>query len=961
MNRVRKGLALFVIVAMLLAGMIALTPAEAYACSISVDKKVNGVDGPITVDYGSTVTYTYKVRANGASFTDITVTDNVLGTVGTLGSLADGASYTFTVSSGVLTADVTNTGKVVGYSGGHDYDDSDKCTVYVKEPSIKLDKTASPTTVNEGQTTTYTYTVTNNGDYDLTSIAVTDDILGAIGTAPSLAKGAHAHFTKVSPALFDDVTNVGTAVGYYGTVQVSDTDDCDVCVHLIGTTIDVCKTATSSWQRVNTYTFGITKKASPTSLNLVAGGASGTVEYDIDVTPTLVTTDTYSVSGTITVHNGGAVPTKGLSIVDTVQRPNWINYVSTNVDVSAKPVLAAGESYSYPYSITFAKYDGVTHYRNEAAVTISNHSGSGGPQSHTTYYRVEFDLPGTPTGTSTVPASVSLSDVESGPGLSWTVTGVTINGTPQASLAGPWTLAAPYAASYDVHITKSVSAAAAGDFVLHNVAAVNGSQAQADVNVHVVAPPSLSITKTGPASADIGGTVNYTITVTNTGGVTLDNIVVHDSLLGDIPVGTLAPGAHVDLTPSYGPVTQSDYLTRNPLHNAAQAQSGSVLSNTATWDVPIVAHPALSIVKTGPASADIGGTVNYTITVTNTGDLDLTGVVVHDTLLGDLAVPGTLAAGGGQAILTPSYGPVTQSDYLTRNPLHNAAQAQSGSVLSNTATWDVPIVAHPALTITKTANVTEIAVGGTVNYTIVVTNTGDLDLTNVHIVDAKLGIDQTLQSLPINTKVTILGSYVTSSADLPSPLVNTANVTTAQTDPSSASASVILTQPISPTATGVITGHKWNDLNGNGQHDAGEPGLAGVTITLSGPGISAQTTTASDGSYSFSNLANGAYTVAEIVPSNMNATSSTSIQVTIVRGETIIDVDFNNMAKQAVGPTGGETGTTTTNTTTTTTLPTTGIDMTPWLLAAGLLVLIGFSALAIGLLRHKRARYSVRP
>lgn len=76
--------------------------------------------------------------------------------------------------------------------------------------------------------------------------------------------------------------------------------------------------------------------------------------------------------------NGGSVPTQGLSIVDVVQvrtgSGQFQDHASKPVDVSSKPVLAAGETKCYPYEVTFAPVDGA-QYRNTARVTITNHSG----------------------------------------------------------------------------------------------------------------------------------------------------------------------------------------------------------------------------------------------------------------------------------------------------------------------------------------------------------------------------------------------------------------------------------------------------------------------------------------------------------------------------------------------------------------------------------------------------------
>jgi LPXTG-motif cell wall-anchored protein len=51
----------------------------------------------------------------------------------------------------------------------------------------------------------------------------------------------------------------------------------------------------------------------------------------------------------------------------------------------------------------------------------------------------------------------------------------------------------------------------------------------------------------------------------------------------------------------------------------------------------------------------------------------------------------------------------------------------------------------------------------------------------------------------------------------------------------------------------------WSDTNGNGIQDPGEPGIAGVTVTLKG--TSYTTTTDASGKYLFDNLPDGAYTV----------------------------------------------------------------------------------------------------
>ncbi|MEL6037342.1 MAG: SdrD B-like domain-containing protein [Methanothrix soehngenii] len=63
-----------------------------------------------------------------------------------------------------------------------------------------------------------------------------------------------------------------------------------------------------------------------------------------------------------------------------------------------------------------------------------------------------------------------------------------------------------------------------------------------------------------------------------------------------------------------------------------------------------------------------------------------------------------------------------------------------------------------------------------------------------------------------------------------------------------------------------ISGVKYNDINGNGVRDPGEPGMGGWKINLepAGGGVIKVATTEADGSYSFTDVASGTYTVREI-------------------------------------------------------------------------------------------------
>src|SRR5205085_201621 len=76
-----------------------------------------------------------------------------------------------------------------------------------------------------------------------------------------------------------------------------------------------------------------------------------------------------------------------------------------------------------------------------------------------------------------------------------------------------------------------------------------------------------------------------------------------------------------------------------------------------------------------------------------------------------------------------------------------------------------------------------------------------------------------------------------------------------------------------PPAAGQIGDFVWKDLNGNGVQDAGEPGIAGLTVTLGGT-ASGTTTTDGSGHYLFTGLSHGSYTVTVATPSGFSASPS---------------------------------------------------------------------------------------
>jgi hypothetical protein len=175
--------------------------------------------GPAVAHEGDKVTYSFKVTNTGnVTLTGISVTDDVLGDIGTIDTLLPGASQTlthdYTIPAG-STADIKNTATACGTDAlDTQVCDTDTHTLDVIHPAITIDKTVNNPGPHNGDTVTFSYLVTNTGDTTLLNVSVDDDVLGHIGDIASFAPGATKTLTKdevVSPST--PLTNVGTAKG----------------------------------------------------------------------------------------------------------------------------------------------------------------------------------------------------------------------------------------------------------------------------------------------------------------------------------------------------------------------------------------------------------------------------------------------------------------------------------------------------------------------------------------------------------------------------------------------------------------------------------------------------------------------------------------------------------------------------------------------------------------------------
>ena len=103
-----------------------------------------------------------------------------------------------------------------------------------------------------------------------------------------------------------------------------------------------------------------------------------------------------------------------------------------------------------------------------------------------------------------------------------------------------------------------------------------------------------------------------------------------------------------------------------------------------------------------------------------------------------------------------------------------------------------------------------------------------------------------------------------------------------------------------------IAGLKFNDLSGNGVRDAGDPGLAGVTVFLDSNGNGAldpgevSTTSDVNGNFIFANLGPGTYRVREVPPAGSTQTTSNPADIVASSGSNISGVIFGDHLRRVI-------------------------------------------------------------
>ncbi|MCL2737210.1 MAG: hypothetical protein FWD75_11420, partial [Propionibacteriaceae bacterium] len=302
----------------------------------------------------------------------------------------------------------------------------------------------------------------------------------------------------------------------------------------------------------------------------------------------------------------------------------------------------------------------------------------------------------------------------------------------------------------------------------------------------------MDLVKTASLSTD-EKTITYNYTVTNNGKAPVNNVMIDESGFGGQPGGipssfacgsptaVLQVGDHATCSIQYA-VTQQDAINGSVTNtakatakttlyttNGTVCQPRDVASNDSTADVDIPPHPAISLDKQAVASTltaygtlpAVGSTIEYAFTITNTGNVSLTGVGVAELAgftgvhghftLNPTCTYGTTGAHTGTApntelVLDPTESAVCTATYVVQQEdidhgsLDNYARAsgtdESGTTVTGDDSLSIQATADPKLAVTKTVTPGSVdGKGVTVAYIFTVTNTGNVTLTGVNFHD----------------------------------------------------------------------------------------------------------------------------------------------------------------------------------------------------------------------------------
>ncbi|MBS0028708.1 gliding motility-associated C-terminal domain-containing protein [Chitinophaga sp. 22321] len=742
---------------------------------------------------GNTISVTGNVPAGAGNTIQVMVTGNVL------------SSY-----SG---APLVN--RAVAVVPGQPVTSDTVSTTITNNPGLQVVKTG-PGAISAGEKVTYTITITNNGPSDAVNVAIAD-VLDPALLSP--------HWTAATTGAGTSMNNTEDTVNINTTGNIPAGPGHSIVITLTG----VLNPDFTGTQLVNTAS------ATPPGLPGVSSTVTSTVTRKADL-QIIKSGPANAIAGeqvtyNITITNRGPSNVKGVEIADIIPpgiiNASWtaiatgagaaVSVASGTGDVATTADIPAGSG-----TITIV----ISAQVNPGALTgaIDNTATATPPAG------VTDNTPATSTVTTNVTRAADLVIVKSGPAnrnagqhITWQLV-VTNRGISDVSNAvitdvvpnfatissvttstrGNATAGVPVIVDKNITLSADIAAGAGNEVIVTINGQVMSEAIGTLTNTATVTPPAdvtetipanntssistnvtsdvgLQLSKSGPATVNVGDTIHYDIELTNTGLSVADNIAIADLVPADIsavtwtavPIGTASvsipggSGNNINLTGMLGGDQSGTILisikglvsatSASTITNVVTATFGGVKSSQVVTSVNKTAN--LRISKTAPSAIAAGQPITYVIKVNNAGPADVTGATIADAIPAGITNLTWTAAATNGASVTPGSGTGNTVSLLAdiRANTDTITLVVKGMVdvgftgtLTNTATATPPVgvtnpvpaiatvntvvTSQPGLVLVKSGPA-EIAAGTAITYRLELRNNGPSNATNVKLQD----------------------------------------------------------------------------------------------------------------------------------------------------------------------------------------------------------------------------------
>ncbi|TKC02761.1 beta strand repeat-containing protein, partial [Pedobacter frigoris] len=439
------------------------------------------------------------------------------------------------------------------------------------------------------------------------------------------------------------------------------------------------------------------------------------------------------------------------------------------------------------------------------------------------------------------------------------------------------------------------------------------SSNSSSVTTQVNNDPVLKVSKSGPATINIGDPITYTIEIRNGGAGNITGAQISDPVPADVAVsswtavalngasiggvlnGTVSGTTNSIIATGDIPATDPASVIRITVQGIVTTSAHPTFTNTVTVTANGVRESSvvtavnqstdIQVQKSGPQTVAAGSAISYSIKVSNSGPIDVAGLLIRDNV--PSAIEGlswTAVASGSASITAGALGsssniqttaniPVGTANYITIN-VNGVVKANTATgSISNTADVQLPAgvtdfnTSNNASTVkTDISTLTGLSVsksgpqngvsGSAITYTIRVINNGPSNAIQAVITDAvPAGIKNVSWTAMSSGTASITagsggtGNAVSVRADIPAGAGNEVNITVQGTIDAGFVGQLVNTAIVTPSEagnppvnSGAVTTTVVNESNisivksGPGSVDAGRTVTYTLDVNNAGPG-----------------------------------------------------------------------------------------------------------------------------